>query len=154
MQQLYVYTQTYLMYYTELWMWLSFVHSLLYSPAVFLGQLVSTLQTIPSKTCQVSYQQSSVSLSNQHHSLPPRGTHTQVLPSCQAACKIVRNPLHIKRLVSIVYMLIYSNYTDCFPPAPHSSRQDMMKYMQQQQMPWVGLSFEGKLAQDLQKFFK
>ncbi|XP_064391177.1 uncharacterized protein LOC135339010 isoform X2 [Halichondria panicea] len=59
--------------------------------------------------------------------------------------KLVKFYHHVKQHAkSFEILYISSDY----------SRQDMMKYMQQQQMPWVGLSFEGKQSQDLQKFFK
>ena len=35
---------------------------------------------------------------------PPTHTHVQVLPSRKTACKVIRNPLHLKWLVSLVYI--------------------------------------------------
>ena len=35
-----------------------------------------------------------------------------------------------------------------------SSKQDMMKYMKEQQMPWIGISYEGDVAEEFRKKFR
>ena len=40
------------------------------------------------------------------------------------------------------------------PPPPPSSKQEMMKYMQEQQMPWVALAFDSTVSDKLRVDYK